>query len=488
MVHYLIRRLILIPITLFFILLVNFVIINLAPGEPTTLTEIGETGEATRRGEMTDTTSAEERYLLFRERYGLTLPILFNNWPNITQTELQKEIEEIAAGKLSFKEEQSQKVLLGDKARFVLPKLVVIMQNSQYRWKIRKLAMRLIVRGGTKQATLGADVTLEQQKENEIINRDNQFLREQLPQKKDSDEVLATKINNLTLWVQKHPFNPTGWEKVKIFFTETRFVRYFSRVITLDFGTLRNDSNRTVIGEVAKRLKISLTLSLTPMFITFFISIFLGFVMALNQNRVWDYGLNLVCLILYAIPVFVVAPFLIEKVALNHNFPFTNTPIPISGFTSPDPIYNDLTSKGRLLDVIRHLVLPLTAILYGTMAAEARLARTSVLEVLRQDYVRTARAKGLSRFTIWTQYVGRNASITLITSLAGSLGVVLGGSLIVETLFEINGFGKFFYDAVVNRDYNVMLFSAIMGSFLALIGFLIADIAYTLLDPRVTLE
>jgi len=126
--------------------------------------------------------------------------------------------------------------------------------------------------------------------------------------------------------------------------------------------------------------------------------------------------------------------------------------------------------------------------MYGTLAASSRLSRTAVLETLRQDYVRTALAKGVAPFTVMFKHVGRNAAITIITSLAGSLGIVLGGSLIVETLFEINGFGKFFYDAVINRDYNVIMFSAIAGSFLSLLGYLVADIAYTMLDPRVTLD
>ena len=126
--------------------------------------------------------------------------------------------------------------------------------------------------------------------------------------------------------------------------------------------------------------------------------------------------------------------------------------------------------------------------MYGSLASSARLSRTAVLETLRQDYVRTARAKGLSTPVVLMKHVGRNAAITIVTSLAGSLGIVLGGSLIVETLFEIHGFGKFFYDAVVNRDYNVIMFSAIAGSFLSLVGYLVADIAYTVLDPRVTLE
>jgi peptide/nickel transport system permease protein len=221
--------------------------------------------------------------------------------------------------------------------------------------------------------------------------------------------------------------------------------------------------------------------------ITFVLSILFGFIMAYQQKRWPDYSLNILFLILYAIPIFVVAPFLIEK-ALNKTFPFTNIPIPTSGFTSPDAIYENETSMQRLFDVLRHICLPIIAILYGSLAAESRLARTAVLEVLRQDYVRTARAKGVSTPAVMYKHVGRNAAITIVTSIAGSLGIVLGGSLIVETLFQINGFGKFFYDGILNRDYNVIMFSALAGSFLSLVGFLVADIAYTLLDPRLTLE
>ena len=261
-----------------------------------------------------------------------------------------------------------------------------------------------------------------------------------------------------------------------------------SRVLTLDFGTLRNDTNKTVISEVTRRFKYSLTLAITPMLITFVLCQVFAFIMAMNQNRWPDYFLNVCFLVLYAIPVFVVAPFLIEKIALNHNFPFTDIPIPISGFTSPDSIYNNQTSLQRLSDVIRHICLPIIAIMYGGLAAQARLSRTAVLEVLRQDYVRTAKAKGVPPMTILFKHVGRNAGITIVTSIAGSLGIVLGGSLIVETIFEINGFGKFFYDAIINRDYNVIMFSALAGSFLTLLGYLVGDIAYTMLDPRVTLE
>jgi peptide/nickel transport system permease protein len=142
----------------------------------------------------------------------------------------------------------------------------------------------------------------------------------------------------------------------------------------------------------------------------------------------------------------------------------------------------------RLIDIMQHIALPIVVILYGSFAAQSRLTRSQVLEVLNSDFIRTARAKGLSEWTIAWKHVGRPVSIILVTALAGSLGVLLGGSLIVETIFEINGFGKFFYDGILNRDYNVIMFSTLVGSFLTLLGYLLADITYVTLDPRVSFE
>jgi len=295
-------------------------------------------------------------------------------------------------------------------------------------------------------------------------------------------------MQDLLKWYQQHAERFVDHHPWKTFFFETRFVKYFSRILRLDFGTLRNDSNKLVIDEVIKRFKYSLTLSIIPMIITFFLCLFFGFIMAYTQGSFTDQGLNFFFLILCAIPVFIAAPFLIEKIGFNHTFPFTNTPIPLSGFTSSDAIYRTLNSWQRLQDILMHIALPLVAILYGSLAAQARLSRTAVLEVMRQDFVRTAKAKGVPPYTLMTKHVGRNAAITIVTSIAASLGVVLGGSLIVEILFDIGGFGKFFYEAILNRDYNVILFSAIAGAFLTLIGYLLADITYTVLDPRVRLE
>lgn len=495
--NYLLRRLFLLPITLFFIILINFFIINLAPGDPVTVTEVSADGA--KRQEGKSAASTDDRYQQFREFYGLTLPIIYNIWPETSINWILKELHELNSflddpdnSTLSFKEFNQKRILLGDMSRYLMPKLKSIMDDKNESLAIRQLASQFFIRGGTRVVTIGGDLSERERAQNQRISKGNTILRELAPKKEETPQEFAKKTEALGNWFEENKsdfyIDPDFSTKLKIFFTETRFYRYFSRVLTLNFGSIRNDPNKRVIDEVSRRFKYSLTLSILPMIATFFLCIIFGYVMASYQNKFLDNGLSLLFLILYATPIFVVAPFLIEKVALNGHFPFTNIPIPLSGFTSKESIYNNLSSFERLTDVLKHIALPLVAILYGGLAAQARFARTAFLEVMRHDYVRTAKAKGASSFDIATKHIGRNASITLVTAIAGSLGVILGGSLIVETLFEIDGFGKFFYDAIINRDYNVIMFSTLAGSLLTLLGYLVADISYTILDPRVTLE
>lgn len=500
MLDYLIRRLLLLPLTLFCIILVNFTIINLAPGDPVSVTEISPEGQAARREGAASAFGADDRYLQFREHYGLTLPVLFNLWPSIRYEKVRDTLFKLWSRRSSqedsrempVKEYNKMRVKFGDQAHYTETHLLSVMEDSKLEYPERLMAMRFFVRGGYHRAFLGPGLTPSQKQWNRKVADDNNYLRSLLKATEEDPAAFEPSIKAMREWYdsnrQLYVYEPHFWQKVQIFFFQTRFCRYMSRVLTLDFGTLRNDTNKTVISEVTKRFKYSLTLAVIPMLLTFVFCQIFGFIMAVKQNGWQDYSLNVLFLILYAIPVFVVAPFLIEKIALHHTFPFTDIPIPFSGFTSRETVYNGMTSAGRLFDVAEHIFLPLVAIMYGALASQSRLSRTAALEVLRQDYIRTARAKGLGTFSVIFRHAGRNAAITIVTSVAGSLGIVLGGSLIVETLFDINGFGKFFYDAVINRDYNVIMFSAIAGATLTLVGYLAADIAYTMLDPRVTLD
>lgn len=499
MFNYICRRLLLLPITLFFIILVNFVIVNLAPGDPVTVTEVSQEGMAGRREDRSMAFGRDDRYLLFREHYGLTLPILINLWPYTSMETVRTKLWQLANRKIDPeankdmppKDYNDLRISFGDRSKYVMALLMKIIEDPNEDPKIREYAIRFFVRGGTRQGYIGQNLTQEQKDYNRKVAKDNDALLSFLKSKPGDKQDLPALVKQIRKWYddnkQFYQFEPTESQKFKMIF-QTRFNRYMSQVLTLNFGTLRNDDTKTVISEVTKRFKYSLTLAILPLIITFFLSQTFGVAMAVFQNKWPDWFFNVMFLILYAIPVFVVAPFLIEKVALNNYFPFTHIPIPISGFTSPEGVYENMTSSQRLFDVITHIFLPLVAIIYGSLSSAARLSRTAILEVMRQDYVRTARAKGVSTGNLLFKHVGRNAAITIVTTIAGSLGIVLGGSLIVETLFEINGFGKFFYDSVINRDYNVIMFSALAGSVLTLIGYLVADIAYTLLDPRVTLE
>lgn len=469
--RYIARRLLLVPITLFFIILVNFVIMSLAPGDPVTITEISEQG-ASRRADRSTSNPSENRYLQFREFYGLTLPILFNTWPWISKEKVYAALHTLAyPGQMNIKDLDDLRIKFGDQSRFVMPWILEALEDTKLSMAERELARRFFLRGAFRLGFAGSGLSEEQKRINQKITRDNEYL-----------SSLSFDPPAYRAWYQAnkgfYQMEPTFKQKIHILLFESRFSKYLSRILTLDFGVMRNDPNKSVISEVVKRFKYSLTLSVTPLVITFFLSLFFGMVMAVWKGYFFDWGLNFIFLILFAIPVFVAAPFLIAQA----------TSLPTSGFTSPDAVYDRLTTGGKLLDILQHIALPLLAILYGSLAVQARLSRTAFLETLKKDYVRTAFVKGVPRLDILIKHVGRNASITLVTSIAGSLGVVLSGSLIVETLFEIDGFGKFFYDAILNRDYNVIMFSALASSFLTLIGYLLADLAYMLLDPRVRLD
>lgn len=489
--RYLLHRLSLLPLTLFAIIFINFLILNLAPLEPVAglnRTPLDEASKSTEAG----VGAVDEQYLNFREHYGLTLPIFFNSWPLLSEEKIKKELESLLGLKTSsFIDYRAGIIRWGDRARFIMHPLLKIAKESENSFLLRQLAVNLIVRGGTRQGFVGPVLSEKEKALNREIGASNSFLYDKKASI-EGVEAMETKINALQSWLEKNsalfPEKFSPLEKVSIAFFETRFFRYLSKVVTFDFGTIRTDQNKRVSTEVANRLKVSFALSITPLVLAFFASLLLGMLMALYQNRLLDITLNTFFLILFTIPAFVVAPFLIEKLALHKNFPFTHFPMPIGGFHSEEKLYAHMTSLERLGDTLRHLMLPLLAILYSSLSLQSRLARTAIIHVMNQEHVKTALAKGLPFLTVLKRHVARNALIPLVTSVASSLGVILGGALIVETVFEINGFGRFFYDAIVNRDYNVILFSAFAGSLLTLVGYLMADIIYTILDPRVGFE
>ena len=141
-----------------------------------------------------------------------------------------------------------------------------------------------------------------------------------------------------------------------------------------------------------------------------------------------------------------------------------------------------------LLDWIWHLILPITCLTYGSFAYVSRQMRVGMLDIIRQDFIRTARAKGLSERVVIFKHALRNALIPTVTLLAFLLPALLGGSIIIEEIFTIEGMGKLSFEAILNRDYPIINAIAFFSAFLTLLGMLSTDIAYVLVDPRISFE
>ncbi|ADZ18722.1 ABC transporter permease [Chlamydia psittaci] len=484
MLKYILKRLILIPLTLFAIISINFIILNAAPGDVIEDQSVDSFGDAGKSDKIR-TYKGPDRYLQFREHYGLTLPIFFNTRPAISHAQVKSGIEKIVDSVTNKQSISKLKIYWGDRAKFILPALLFEANDNTKTSVYRHVAADLFIRGAIRQGIVGPGLSPEQYAYNERVSKSNASLVKLL-----SEEDIGIKVDCLKEWFRKEggldafPYKRFSW---KTFFLETRFSRYMSRVLRLDFGTLRNDPHKTVVSEVVKRLRSSLTLSVFPMILVFILCQVFGMIMALNRNRWIDHTLNFIFLFLFSVPVFVSVPWIIDNFVINKTIPFTSIPMPYSGLQSPPEIFNQLSSLGKILDTLAHSFLPFCAVSYGAFASQSRLSRSVFLEILGEDYICAARARGVSRYDILVKHVGKNAASSLITSLASSLGAILGGALVVETLFDIDGFGKFFYQAILNRDHNVVLFSVLVGSALSLLGYLIGDICYVLLDPRVQL-
>jgi peptide/nickel transport system permease protein len=495
MISYIIRRLALLPLTLLAIICVNFVIINLAPGDPSTYLEVNPMSEG-RSSENQVSGVDDDPQRLFRMRYGLNLPIFFNTWLFESQEEIKTQIEAISSPiqKTLTSSEQiahrDKRRLLYDKAPFQMIALLSLIQDESIPFEVRQTASLIMVKGAQRLGVGSLFLSANDRRLNQEIAYENEQVQEWVL-KGDSGD--ASRLRSWYEMIQKRGdlilFRGLNQpERVAHALLHSRFVRYMTRIIQLDFGTLRSNSQRLVTEEVIQRLPISLFLAVIPLTASFFISLPIGFVMAIYHRRGIDHFLNLSLLCLYAAPVFVVAPLLIQFASGNISLPYMQEALPSSGFHSGQKIYELLNSWQRFLDTLNHIFLPMIAVSYATLAAKSRLVRNSILEVLRQDYVLSARARGISPLTLYSHHVLKNASIPLVTSLAGSLGIILGGSMIVETLFDIDGFGKFFYEAILKRDINVIMFSTISSSLLTLVSYLIADLLYTCLDPRVQIE
>lgn len=252
---------------------------------------------------------------------------------------------------------------------------------------------------------------------------------------------------------------------------------WFSRVAQLDFGNSMSSDARPVMDKIAERLPLTIGINVASLVLTLLIAIPIGVLSAWKQGSLFDRGMTILVFIGFAMPGFWLALLLMLYTGLEHQW------LPLSGLVSLD--YPALSFWEKCIDIARHLVLPVTVITVGSIAGMSRFMRSSMLEVLRQDYIVTARAKGIPAHTVIFRHALRNALLPVITLLGLSVPGLIGGSVIIETIFALPGLGQLFYTAVMARDYPLIMGNLVLGAVLTLLGNMLADIGYGLADPRI---
>ena len=256
---------------------------------------------------------------------------------------------------------------------------------------------------------------------------------------------------------------------------------WIGRLVTLELGESWK-FKRPVTELLAERVPITMLLSGLSLFLIFLISIPLGVRSATRMGTVEDGITTTTLFALYSMPNWWVAIVLILcfSSASGCNW------IPVDGMHDVDA--KTFTFFEYISDFAIRLVLPVFCLTYAGFASLSRYMRSGLLEVVRQDYVRTARAKGLDeKRVIWT-HAFRNALIPIVTLLGGLLPGLIGGSIIIELIFSIDGMGKLGYSAIFNRDYLVVMANTVVAGFLTLLGILVSDVLYCFVDPRISLD
>ena len=262
-------------------------------------------------------------------------------------------------------------------------------------------------------------------------------------------------------------------------FDKPFFVQYglwVKKIIRLDFGESRK-GNEPVIKKIFQRLPKTLLLTGLSLILAFVLAIPIGILSALKQNTWVDRALTVFVFLGFSLPTYWVALLLMIFFEIQLGW------FPITGLQSI--LADDLTLFGRVLDVLRHLALPLIVTGLTGLASLSRYMRNGMLEVVRQDYIRTARAKGLPESRVIFVHALRNTLIPLVTILGFSLPDLISAGIIFETIFSYPGLGRLAYEAVMTRDIFLIMGTVTFSALLTLIGNLIADISYAYVDPRI---
>ncbi|MDR1941913.1 MAG: ABC transporter permease [Endomicrobium sp.] len=255
-----------------------------------------------------------------------------------------------------------------------------------------------------------------------------------------------------------------------------QYWNWLKRVAAFDFGSSFKDG-RPASQKIIERLPATLLLNILSIILMLIIAVPAGVYSAVNKYSLFDRAATVIAFICFSAPVFWAALMLMIVFGLWLGW------LPVSGIVSFE--FNELSFLGKTWDLAKHLILPVFVSALGSFAALSRYIRSGMLDVLKQDYIKTAYAKGLSRRQVIFNHALKNALLPLITIIGLSIPGLIGGSFIIETVFSYPGMGRLGYDAVMARDYPVIMGIGVISAFLTLFGNITADLLYSFADPRI---
>lgn len=257
-----------------------------------------------------------------------------------------------------------------------------------------------------------------------------------------------------------------------------RYALWLKNISTLNFGESFT-YEEPVLDVIVSKFPVSLQFGIISLFLSYIISIPLGILKAIKHGTLFDVSSSFILFVFYSIPSFMLAILLIVVFAGGSFWEI----FPIGGIQSE--MFDELSTWEQLWDRVHHFTLPLLCYTIGSFTSLTILMKNSLIEEIKKDYIRTARAKGVNEKVVYMKHALRNALIPIVTGLGGFLSVFFAGSLLLETIFQLDGIGLLSYKSILSRDYNVIMGLVFIQSALFLLGNILSDFAYVLVDPRI---
>ncbi|HVT45613.1 MAG TPA: ABC transporter permease [Thermoanaerobaculia bacterium] len=255
----------------------------------------------------------------------------------------------------------------------------------------------------------------------------------------------------------------------------TQYVVWLGRLVRLDFGRSYG-SQRDVAATIAAKLPNTVLLNVAALLVALILALPIGIASAVTRRRWLDRGSAVLFILLYSLPNFWVGLLLIQFFSVKLGL------LPLYGMSS---VSADASTWAALMDRGSHLVLPVVTLAYAQLAIFARFSRSALLEVVRADFVLAARARGAGEMRVILHHAARNALMPLITLLGITIPYLISGSVVVERLFQWDGIGTLFFDAVLARDYPMVMALTVLTAFITLAAYALTDLLYALAEPRV---